>query len=94
MYSQKRNCAALVPISTVMCLWAIYIFPQSVHLFFYMQTDCGKIYIAHRNMNVGIGTMTVAVPFLGIYVSNFRCSIFAFFFSLDVYNVYIPRVSK
>jgi hypothetical protein len=30
--------------------------------------------IAHRNMRVGTGTV---VPFLGIYVSNFRYSIFA-----------------
>ncbi len=59
MHSQKRNCAASVPIPTFMCLWAIYIFSQSVHLFFCSRIGrpIGGNINRSQNMNVGIGTV-------------------------------------
>jgi hypothetical protein len=44
------------------------------------QTDCGNIKIAHRHINVGTGT-SWAIPFLGIFVSNFRYCVFAVYAS-------------
>ncbi len=58
----EKELRGLSPNFTFMCLWAIYIFKRSVHLFFLQQNRQGIIKIAHRNMNVGIGS--VAALFL------------------------------
>jgi hypothetical protein len=81
MYSFSGNCTALVPIVTLMCLWAIYIFPRSVHIQYFLQQnrriDRGNIYkslTAHECGNWDCGR---AIPFQGIFVSNFRYLVFA-----------------
>ncbi len=58
MYSFSGNCAASAPISTFMCLWAIYIFPRLVHVFpAAEQADRSWEYInrPQKHMNVEIG---------------------------------------
>jgi hypothetical protein len=75
--SQKRNCAALVPISTFMCLWAMYMFPWSVCLFF-LRKICGPILEIYKSLS---GTCVCAnwdwsraVPRKGINKLDLPCS--------------------
>ena len=76
LFWEKRGLRA---ISTFMCLWAIYIFPGSVYIFPPAeQADPSWEYIirsqTHESGNWDWGPH---IPFLGIYVSNFRHFVFA-----------------
>jgi hypothetical protein len=84
MYSLKRNCAASVPISTFMCLCAIYIFSNSANLFscsIVGRPTRGIHYInrsrKHECTQCRNWDCSRPVPFQGIFVSNFRYCVFA-----------------
>ncbi len=79
-YSQKRNSAASVTISTLMCPWTIYIFPRSVCIFC-SRKIFGPIMEIYKSLTdtvheCGNWNWGRAIPFLGMHKWDFRCSAF------------------
>ncbi len=71
-----------------MCHWAIYIFPGSVYIFPPAeQADPSWEYIIHSQTHeCGNWDWGPDIPFLGIYVSNFRHFVFAVYTVVQIWR--------
>ncbi len=79
MYSQTRICVASVPVSTFMCLWAIYILPRgAVQIFFCSTIGRPSLEIYKSVTDTWLWKLDGGrtMPILGIFVSNFRSCFF------------------
>jgi hypothetical protein len=79
IYSFSGNSAASAPISTFLCLWAIYIVPGSVHIFPPAEQGDRSWEYINRSQTHECGNWDwyPDIPFLGIFVSKFLYFVFA-----------------
>ncbi len=91
IYYLSGNSVASAPISTFMCLWAIYIFPGSVHIFLPAEkADPSWEYIIRSQTHeCGNWDWGPDIPFRGIFVSIFR----HFFFAVYSPQNFTPKSS-